>query len=285
MIIKEILGKTVTFFKKYELDNARLDAEVLLADLLKCERIDLYVNFDYPLKDEEIDKYRKRIIRRIKGEPVAYITGKKEFMSLDIFVNEKVLIPRPETELLVEKVKTYYEKRNLKNALVVDLGTGSAAIIISLAYYLKSIKAIAVDNSELALKIARKNIKHHNLDNRITLKKGDFLKPILEMKSKEKVDIIVSNPPYIESNDMNKLADEVKKEPSLALDGGEDGLDSYREIIPDAANLLKEGGLLALEIGCNQADMVTSFFNDEWENVRVMQDYAEKDRLIFAERK
>jgi len=285
VIIKEILGKTVTFFKKYELDNARLDAEVLLADLLKCERIDLYVNFDYPLKDEEIDKYRKRIIRRIKGEPVAYITGKKEFMSLDIFVNEKVLIPRPETELLVEKVKTYYEKRNLKNALVVDLGTGSAAIIISLAYYLKSIKAIAVDNSELALKIARKNIKHHNLDNRITLKKGDFLKPILEMKSKEKVDIIVSNPPYIESNDMNKLADEVKKEPSLALDGGEDGLDSYRKIIPDAANLLKEGGLLALEIGCNQADMVTSFFNDEWENVRVMQDYAEKDRLIFAERK
>ncbi len=285
MIIKEILGKTVTFFKKYELDNARLDAEVLLADLLKCERIDLYVNFDYPLKDEEIDKYRKRIIRRIKGEPVAYITGKKEFMSLDIFVNEKVLIPRPETELLVEKVKTYYEKRNLKNALVVDLGTGSAAIIISLAYYLKSIKAIAVDNSELALKIARKNIKHHNLDNRITLKKGDFLKPILEMKSKEKVDIIVSNPPYIESNDMNKLADEVKKEPSLALDGGEDGLDSYREIIPDAAKLLKQGGLLALEIGCNQADMVTSFFNDEWENVRVMQDYAEKDRLIFAERK
>jgi len=285
VIIKEILGKTVTFFKKYELDNARLDAEVLLADLLKCERIDLYVNFDYPLKDEEIDKYRKRIIRRIKGEPVAYITGKKEFMSLDIFVNEKVLIPRPETELLVEKVKTYYEKRNLKNALVVDLGTGSAAIIISLAYYLKSIKAIAVDNSELALKIARKNIKHHNLDNRITLKKGDFLKPILEMKSKEKVDIIVSNPPYIESNDMNKLADEVKKEPSLALDGGEDGLDSYREIIPDAAKLLKQGGLLALEIGCNQADMVTSFFNDEWENVRVMQDYAEKDRLIFAERK
>lgn len=285
MIIKEILGKTVTFFKKYELDNARLDAEVLLADLLKCERIDLYVNFDYPLKDEEIDKYRKRIIRRIKGEPVAYITGKKEFMSLDIFVNEKVLIPRPETELLVEKVKTYYEKRNLKNALVVDLGTGSAAIIISLAYYLKSIKAIAVDNSELALKIARKNIKHHNLDNRITLKKGDFLKPILEMKSKEKVDIIVSNPPYIESNDMNKLADEVKKEPSLALDGGEDGLDSYRKIIPDAAKLLKQGGLLALEIGCNQADMVTSFFNDEWENVRVMQDYAEKDRLIFAERK
>jgi len=285
VIIKEILGKTVTFFKKYELDNARLDAEVLLAHLLKCERIDLYVNFDYPLKDEEIDKYRKRIIRRIKGEPVAYITGKKEFMSLDIFVNEKVLIPRPETELLVEKVKTYYEKRNLKNALVVDLGTGSAAIIISLAYYLKSIKAIAVDNSELALKIARKNIKHHNLDNRITLKKGDFLKPILEMKSKEKVDIIVSNPPYIESNDMNKLADEVKKEPSLALDGGEDGLDSYREIIPDAAKLLKQGGLLALEIGCNQADMVTSFFNDEWENVRVMQDYAEKDRLIFAERK
>lgn len=280
MNIKEILKTTEKFFKKHQIPSPRLDAEVLLADLLKMERIQLYVNYDYPLKEKELNNYRKRVMRRAKREPVAYITGHQEFMSLDLKVDQNVLIPRPETELLVEEIINYCEANFKEQVNIVDVCTGSGAIMVSLGYNLKQARILGTDISGQAISVARKNIDKFNLQKRLKVIKGDLLQPLIN-NQKKNVDIIVSNPPYIKKNVIKNLSPEVNREPAIALDGGESGLEYYKRLIPQVEKVLQKEGLLFLEIGANQADALKKLLKN-WKKVRVKKDYAGHDRIVIA---
>ena len=277
--IKEILDKTVDFFKKADIPQSRLDAEVLLADLLGMERINLYVNFDRPLKEEEVDQYRKLILKRKQGIPVAYLVDKKEFMGLDFQVSDDVLIPRPETEHLVEIVLERIAKSDLEQFEIADIGTGSGAIIISIAKLAeKTIKGLGIDISEASLKVAQENAKRLAVSEQVEFKHGDLLTPI-----EDKMDIIVSNPPYIPSDEMDDLQQEVQQEPDLALDGGSDGLDYYRKIIKGAKDKLKQDGLLVFEVGIKQSQEVSTLLKKSgYANVKVREDYSEIERVVLA---
>ncbi|MGM0410482.1 MAG: peptide chain release factor N(5)-glutamine methyltransferase [Bacillota bacterium] len=286
MNIKTLLNKTTDFFEKKGIANPRLDAEVLLADLLGMERIKLYVNFDYPLTETELAEYRKRVVRRAKREAVSYITGHKEFMSLDFKIKKGVLIPRPETELLVENIIDYCEENELEAPNIVEVGPGSGVIMVSLGHYLENAKILGIDISKKAVEVSRENIEYHELGDRLTVNRGDLLSPLLK-RNTNNVDIVVSNPPYISDEEMENLAPEIKNEPELALKAGKDGLDLYKKLIPQAVSVLKEKGLLALEIGYDQADKVKKIIENEgnYDEIRVIKDYSGKDRMIFCNKK
>ncbi|MFW5980422.1 MAG: peptide chain release factor N(5)-glutamine methyltransferase [Halanaerobiaceae bacterium] len=282
MNIKTVLKRSEAFLKKNNISNPRLDAEVLLSDLLDMERIKLYVNYDYPLTEKELNEYRKRIVKRGDHIPVAYITGHKEFMSLDIAVNKKVLLPRPETELLVEKIIDWCKEKELESPNIVDVGTGSGAILVSLGYYIKKAKILGIDISQEALEIARKNIKKHEMQERLKVIQGDLLRPLLKM-NKTNVDVVVSNPPYIKKEKMETLPPEVKKEPDLALNGGKDGVEIYKKLIPQAFQVLKENGFLILEIGEDQGEMLKNLLQkNKWHQIEIKKDYADKERIVMA---
>ncbi|SJZ48405.1 peptide chain release factor N(5)-glutamine methyltransferase [Selenihalanaerobacter shriftii] len=283
--IKEILNRTTEHFEEYGIQTPRLDAEVLLSNLLGIERIELYVNFDRPLEKEEIDEYRQRVIERSKHIPVAYIIGHWEFMSLDFKVNQDVLIPRPETEHLVETISQHIRDNTKESLTVVDLCTGSGAVIISLAVELKDttkqINYIATDISEEALKIAKENAKHHGVIGQIKFLQGDLLKPIKNLD--EEVDILLSNPPYIPDEELQQLQPELEYEPEIALKGGEDGLEFYRRIIDQSANILAEDGLVALEVGDQQAtDVQKLLLKKNFTRIKVLDDYAEIPRVVLG---
>ena len=277
--IKEILDKTVDYFKKHNIDQPRLDAEVLLAELLNMERINLYVNFDRPLTSEEVDKYRELVLKRRQGSPVAYLLGKKEFMGLDFKVTSDVLIPRPETEHLVEIILEKIEESNCEEVKVADIGTGSGAIIISIAKLAnKLVQGVGVDISQESLEVAQENAKKLDVAEELEFKTGDLLDPL-----KGKVDIIVSNPPYIPSAEMEKLQKEVKQEPKLALDGGEDGLDYYRKLAATAKEKLSENGLLVFEVGIHQSQAVVDLLTQaDYSNIKVRKDYSDIERVVLA---
>ncbi|AZO93934.1 peptide chain release factor N(5)-glutamine methyltransferase [Halocella sp. SP3-1] len=281
MNIKEILTATIDFFKKHKIPDPRLDAEVLLGHLLDIERIQLYVKYDLPLEPQEVAAYRELVRKRAERVPVAYLTGEKEFMSLPLVVNENVLIPRPETELLVEYVIDYCQDKEIDGPNIVDVGTGSGAIAVSLAHYLPAARVLGIDLSAEALAVARLNIDKLGYTGRVKVIKGNLLKPLLKME-KDNVDIIVSNPPYIPRNELGNLSPEVRQEPWMALDGGKDGLDYYRQLIKQAKAVLVRGGIIVLEIAYNQGKSVVALFDDNWEDIKVKKDYAGSERLITA---
>ena len=281
MNIKELLKRSDQFLAERGIESSRLDVEVLMADLLDMERINLYVKYDYPLKSSEIDSYREMIKKRAQRIPVAYITEKKEFMSLEFKVKEGVLIPRPDTENLVETVIEYCRQNQLQQPQIIDVGTGSGAIAVSLAHYLSEAKVVGVDLSAQALKVARENMQKHELSERMSILKSDLLAEFIKREIRG-IDIIVSNPPYISEAEMEKLPPEVKKEPETALEAGEDGLAYYRRLIPQAEKVLKKGGKLFLEIGYQQAEAVKNIFNEHWSAVEVKKDYSENDRIVSA---
>lgn len=286
LTIKEILDRTISHFTKYGIQNPRLDAEVLLADLLEMQRIQLYVNFDQPLNTSEIDLFRERVVLRSKRVPVQYIVGHQEFMSLDFFVKKGVLIPRPETEHLVEAVIEFFTAKNLeKNSeqpLIVDVGIGSGAIAISLLHYLSNAQLIGIDISDDVLKIAEENAKKHQVADRLRLIKGEFLCPVVNARLQ--VHAVVSNPPYIAQAELAELQPEVKYEPKLALDGGIDGLAAYRKIIAQT-DVLLPGGLLAFEVGNNQGDSVAQLMQDKFFNITIKPDLAGIDRVVMGQKK
>jgi release factor glutamine methyltransferase len=282
MNIKELLNRSDQFLAARGIESSRLDAEVLMADLLDMERINLYVKYDYPLKNVEIDNYRERIKKRAQRIPVAYITEKKEFMSLEFKVKEGVLIPRPDTENLVEAVIENCRKEELQSPQIIDVGTGSGAIAVSLAHYLEDAKVVGVDLSTEAIKVARQNMDEHELSERMSILKSDLLKEFIKREITG-IDIIVSNPPYISKSEMEKLPPEVKKEPKTALAAGEDGLAYYKKLIPQAEKVLKNGGKLFLEIGYQQAEAVKALFGSSWVEVEVKKDYSENDRIAAAQ--
>ncbi len=282
MNIKEVLVNTEKYFKKNDIDSPRLDAEVLLAELLGMERIKLYVNFDYPLKDKEISKYREMIKKRAQHIPVAYIIGHKEFMSLDFDVNQNVLLPRPETEILVEYLIDYFQEKDMDSINIVEVGTGSGAIMVSLGHYLDNARILGVEIEEGAIEVTRQNIDKFNLEDRLKVTKGDLLNPLIKREISN-VDLLVSNPPYISEEDMDKLPPEVKQEPDKALYGGREGLDIYKDLIPQARKVLKDNGMIALEIGYNQAEAVSNILKENnFKDLELRKDYADKDRFIIA---
>jgi release factor glutamine methyltransferase len=281
MNIKELLNRSDQFLAERGIESSRLDVEVLMADLLDMERINLYVKYDYPLKNNEIDKYREMIKKRAQRTPVAYITEKKEFMSLEFKVTEGVLIPRPDTENLVEAVIEHCSQNEIKNPQIIDVGTGSGAIAVSLAHYIEDAKVVGVDISPSALKIARHNMEKHKLSERMSILKSDLLTEFIKREIKG-IDIIVSNPPYIAKAEMDELSPEVKKEPKTALEAGEDGLDYYRSLIPQSEKIIKNGGKIFLEIGYQQAEAVKNLFGANWTEIEVKKDYSENDRIVSA---
>lgn len=279
--IKEILHLTTQHFLKACLPQPRLEAEVLLAHVLRCSRVNLYVRFDQPLQEEELEAMRRSIRRRQNGEPLAYIVGEKEFMSLSFQVDPRVLIPRPETEHLVEGALERMDGQGPVQAL--DVGTGSGAVAIALAYYGEGWHIVATDVEGSALEVARSNARRHGLEERIRFYEGD----LFEALPPEEISFhcILSNPPYIPSEDLPSLQKEVRLQPHRALDGGIDGLQVYPLLIRGAHERLEDGGLLGLEVGIGQSGKVADLMERAgFSGLEICKDYSEHQRCIFGRR-
>lgn len=264
---------------KKSITTPRLDAEVLLCHILNCERIDLVINSNKALDKKSASLFCEYIKRRAKNEPVSYIIKTKEFMSLEFLIDEGILIPRPDTEILVEEIIKFYKD---KPAKIMDLCTGSGAIAVSLAHYLKNASLTAVDKYDICLKITKKNAIKHNVDKRINIIKKDVLEPL---NIDGDFDCIVSNPPYIKSDVLTTLPDDVKDyEPIYALDGGSDGLIFYKKITDFAKSKLKSGGILAYEIGYDQAESVKEIIKktNSFKEIKIINDLSGLNRVIIA---
>jgi len=267
------------FLEKKGVESARMNAELLLAHILECQRLDLYLRYNQPLNKIETDTYRDYISRRGNFEPYQYIVGDVEFYGLKIFVDKNVLIPRQETEILIEKILEKYPKN--EELKIFDIGTGSGNIPISLAVNLPESKVISIDISQDAIKVAEQNRELHELKSRIGFIKSNILTDSLE-KYDSTFDIIVSNPPYVEISEYESLQDEITKfEPDIAVTDFDDGLKFYKEISSKSKTLLKENGMLFFEVGKDQAEdvkeiMVQNGFN----KIEIQKDLSEIDRVV-----
>ena len=247
--VLKVLQWTAGYFRDRGIEGGRLDAELLLSDTLKLDRVGLYLNYDRPLSAMELESFRAAVARRAKREPLQYIRAQAEFWSLPFTVSPAVLIPRSDTEVLVEEAL----KRIAGPGRILDVGTGSGAIAIAIAHERPEARVEAVDLSPEALAVARGNAEANGVAERVTLSQGD-----LRQLQGAGYDLVVSNPPYIPSADLAALMPEVREfEPLLALDGGADGLSAYRLLAAQARALLKPGGWLLLEVGIGQAEAVT----------------------------
>ncbi len=276
--VQELITLSTAYLGEKGCASPRLDAELLLAHVLKVDRVRLYLNLERPLEKEEVDAYRRLIGLRGNRIPVAYLVKQKEFYGHQFVVNEAVLIPRPETELLIYKTLTLLQ--GFTNPQVLDLGTGSGVIGITIALELPQAKVLATDISHAALRIAKLNADRLGVADQLSFLSSDMFSQI----PNQKFDLICSNPPYIASHDLTELEPEVKLEPNLALDGGKDGLDYYRILLGQAGAYLTSGGFLLLEIGHDQADSVTSLGVDHGFNLlEVIQDYSAFDRVVVMQ--
>jgi release factor glutamine methyltransferase len=277
--ILKVLQWTQGRFSERGLPTARLDAELLLAEVLGRDRVGLYTHFDQPLAADELQRYRELIKRRLAGEPVAYLVGRREFRSLELRVDERVLVPRPETEFAVEAALALLpEAREGEHPRVVDVGTGSGAIALAIKSARPDVEVLAIDRSPGAAEVARANAERLALAVEILV--GDLLAPA---SSRAPFDVIVSNPPYIPSGDLPQLAPEVLREPHDALDGGPDGLAVLRRLITDARPLLRESGALVLEVGAGQARHVADLLKRAgYATPTVTRDLAAIDRIVSA---
>ncbi|HDK35383.1 MAG TPA: peptide chain release factor N(5)-glutamine methyltransferase [Bacteroidetes bacterium] len=257
--LAELIKTSVELFKKHQIENARLNAELLLAHTLQMDRVRLYLNYDRPLNEVELTTYRNLVRRRLTDEPMQYILGKTEFMSLPFKVTPAVLIPRPDTETLVEWVIETCRTGGKK--WILDIGTGSGNIAVSLAHYLPFIHVVAIDVSPAALRIAAANCRENNCTARVHFFRSNFTHENFVNVFQAKFDYIVSNPPYIPEHEFEFLSGGIlKHEPHLALRDGEQNGYYYQKIAGAAARLLKEDGAVFVEIGHKQADPVKEIF-------------------------
>ena len=291
--IEEALQEAVFVLNGQIPDRPRFEAEVILSFVLQKDRIYLFLHKGEQLPPESLNIYRTLVKRRSFGEPFAYLTGEKEFMGFTFSVRQGILIPRPETEHLVEAVVAWVMERYLapdetaplgQGLHILDLGTGCGNIAISLLLILPGAFVTAVDLNEEAVGLARSNAAALGVDNRLELSCGRFWHSI---KDNEKFHVIVSNPPYIPTPALATLPVDVTYESRLALDGGQDGLDAYREIFAKLPLYLTTPGLLALEVGAGQADSVLSLTDScpgFFRQTEIRRDYAGIDRVILLER-
>lgn len=282
MNVVNILNKAAKLFSSEQLASSRLDAEVLLAGLLNVDRVELYKHPDRELSNEESIGFQSWIERRMKGEPVAYITGRKEFWGLNFAVNREVLIPRPDTEVLVEEVLKEYADSDKEGLRALDVGCGSGAIAIALATELKKTLLEATDISQGAVDVARLNAEKHGVGDRISFSTGDLFSPVTGL-----FDCIVSNPPYIGDEEFASLSREVRDfEPEGALRAKGDGLYFHKRLISEGQPYLKIGCRIFLEIGLRQAQSVTDLIKAAgvYGDVRIRRDYGGIERCISARR-
>lgn len=278
MTVKETLNKGIIALKSNNIDSPKLKARLLLQHTLKKTREYLIIYDQEEITKEQEIKYIRNLERLIKGEPLQHITHSQEFMKMNFYINKNVLIPRPDTETLVEEVINI--SKQFENPCILDLCTGSGAIAISLAKNIKNAKIYASDISQKALEVAKKNAKKHKQEEKITFIESDLFEKIPQMK----FDIIVSNPPYIKKEEIKNLDREVQKEPQIALDGGYDGLKFYREIAKQSYEYLKYGSYLCLEIGYDQKiDVIEILENEQkYSKTYCIKDLYGNDRVIIT---
>ncbi len=258
-------------------DSPRLEAEILLVHILECSRVFLLAHPETPMTSVQCGHYAEVLARRSRGEPLPYITGHMEFYGLDFAVTPDVLIPRPETEGLVEGTLAWL--RSHENGVVVDVGTGSGCIVVTLAAKMPTARYIATDISASALEVARANAHQHQVTESIAFLQADLLSPLLGAAG---IDVIVSNPPYIAEREWDELSISVRREPRVALTAGLDGLDAIRALLRQAHQALRPGGLLLVEIGEKQGNAVQALARAAFPEARVevLQDLAGKDRVL-----
>lgn len=274
MVIKELISETVGLLKQHDNENPIFEAHIIIRSILKLSPLDVVLNGNTEIDSESLKKIRLIVSRRISGEPLQYILGTQEFMGLEFLVNPSVLIPRKDTEILVEHVLEYFKNKPIT---VLDLCTGSGCIAISIAKFNKNALVTGLDISPAAIKTAQKNAKIQNVSNRVSFKTCD----VFNMDFFGKFDLIISNPPYIESDVIPTLSETVKNyEPIFALDGGDDGLDFYKHIVKIAPKYLYKKGMLAFEIGYNQKDTVSSLMNESFTDITAIKDYGDNYRVI-----
>jgi len=281
--VQRILEWTADFLKQKGVESPRLEAELLLAHARKCQRIRLYTDFEMPLTDEERTAMRGLVKRRAQREPLAYITGRKEFYGRDFAVGQGVLVPRPETETLIDVCLEHIDRDHPER--ICEVGFGSGCIAITLAKQRKKLRVTATDISPLALEFATRNRDTHGVVEQVRLLTGDGLQPVLDNPELAKAfDGIVSNPPYIRDDEIPGLEPEVAEhEPLESLTSGEDGLDLTRRLITDAPKLLKPGGWMALELDPAQCDDVAQLFTEAgFVEPKVHKDLQGCDRIVEA---
>lgn len=281
--ILKVLQWTTEYFSRHDVDQPRASAEVLLAHVLGKERIELYLHYDQPLNGTELALYRQTIKRRAAREPTQYITQKQEFWSLEFEVNSSVLIPRPETELIVEMAIDLLDH---ERRMILDLGTGSGAIAIAVAKERPSAEILAADVSYNALKVAKRNALRHQVLDRISFVATDLFDGFAPLRAV--FDLIVSNPPYIGENEFDNLAPEIEKyEPHRALKGGgPEGLDTIRRILETAPHYLRPGGEILLEIGQGQSGILQEELrqNRDFYDLHIRKDYSGIPRILHIRR-
>ena len=281
MTIRDIIIKYSQELEKIS-DTPRLDVELFLQKALgDVDRIYIHLNLNKELTDEQYKEILGYINDRINGRPVAYIVGNREFMGLDFFVKEGVLIPRPDTETLVEEIIELCKNKS-EEINIVDIGTGSGAITVSLAKYIENSRVISLDISDIPLEVGKINAINNGVDDRIEFIKSDVFSGIKDRG--EKFDIIVSNPPYIPRKDIETLHTQVKDyEPYNALEGGEDGLDFYRQITEESVEYLNQDGILAYEVGHDQAEDVSKIMKHHgYDKIYTKKDIQGIDRVVIG---
>ena len=313
MNIKQYLNYASDVLKAANIETPVIEAGVMLCHVLNCNKVYLYSHDERVLEDNEIKLLNQMLMKRAENVPMQYLVGETEFMSLSFVVSPDVLIPRQDTEILVEKcietmnsiMETRLKQEENKNAVikingndknsdkdicighksrrvtVLDMCTGSGCIAVSMAHYFPDCSVVACDVSEDALRIAGINIRRNGVQGSVTLHHGNLFEALDDEK---RFDLIVSNPPYIETSVISELQNEVKDyEPGIALDGGQDGLDFYRRIVAEAPEYLNDKGILAFEIGYNQAESVSNVMKSKFQNIRVYKDISGNDRVIIGQ--
>ena len=273
----EIIKFGSDLLKKAKISTNILDSEILLSKALNKSREEILTNLDRKIDKKNFLVFERYLLRRAQNEPIAYILEEKEFWSKKFYINQYTLVPRPETELLVEEILKLYKDKKIT---ILDIGTGSGCIILSLLSSLKKSYGIGLDISKNAILVAKKNAKKHQLSENVK-----FLNRSLERFFGKKFDLIVSNPPYIKRKDLKNLSEDIKRyEPRMALDGGNDGLDLIKKVIYKSKNILKIKGTLALEIGNEQIKKVSKIlFDNNFRVKSVIKDYKNNVRCVIAE--
>ena len=288
--IRNILKWAIATLKEAEIDSPGINADTLLAFVLSCDRTRIYTNPDEILNDADIRRYKELINERTRHVPLQYITGHAEFMSLDFVVDKRVLVPRPETEILVETILNKAQDKECinKKIIIMDIGTGSGNIAVSLAKNLSNVEIYASDISQEALTIAKKNVQRHKVVGNVHLLHGVLFGAFSSHINKGNTDFIVSNPPYVEEPEWDRLEPEVRDhEPREALVAGKDGLCFYRQIIREATDWLMPDGYLIIEIGETQADTIIKLMENDgnYEDMEIIKDLQGKERVISTRRK
>ena len=272
----ELINIGTKKLRQKKIGSSRLDSELLLSKILKKKREEVLISLDQKISKKNLFKYKNLIQRRSQSEPIAYILKEKEFWSKFFFVSPDTLIPRPETELLVEKLIKIFKGKRIS---ILDIGTGSGCILISLLSELMNCNGVGIDISKKALAVAKKNSNKHGILNNIK-----FFNKTLDSKINQKFDLIVSNPPYIKSNKIKNLMKDIKQfEPRIALDGGKDGLDLIKKVIYKTEYILKDKGMLALEIGNEQFKKVSEILvKKNFKIEHIIKDYKDNVRCIIS---